>query len=235
MGASGATGKLLVEQLLNKGQHIKIIVRPTAKIPQDWYNSDNISIVKSNINEITVHEMAGHLKDCKAVTCGLGHNLNLNGIYGKPRNLVTDAVRLVCEAHSKYNSPHPLKFVLMNTVGNSNRNLKEPISFGQRIMIALIRILLPPHRDNEKASDYLRLKIGQQHPYIHWTVVRPDTLFDEDTVTSYSLNTSPIRSAVFNPGQTSRINVANFMANLVVNDDLWNTWQGQMPVIYNTM
>ena len=37
----------------------------------------------------------------------------------------------------------------------------------------------------------------------------------------------------FNAGKTSRINVGNFMANLINDDDLWNKWKGQMPVIYN--
>jgi len=32
---------------------------------------------------------------------------------------------------------------------------------------------------------------------------------------------------------TSRINVANFMAELITDDTLWSTWKGQMPVSYN--
>ena len=63
--------------------------------------------------------------------------------------------------------------------------------------------------------------------------VRPDTLINEDNVTEYELYASPIRSALFNPGKTSRINVGNFMARLIVENDLWNKWKGQMPVIYN--
>jgi hypothetical protein len=44
---------------------------------------------------------------------------------------------------------------------------------------------------------------------------------------------SPIRSAIFDAGQTSRINVGHFMAELITNDDTWQQWHGQMPVIYN--
>ena len=122
----------------------------------------------------------------------------------------------------------------MNTAGNSNRDLNESISLGQKMMVTLIRTLLPPHRDNEQASDYLRLNISQNHPCIQWVVVRPDTLIDEEKASDYSLHASPTRSAIINPGETSRINVGNFMARLISNDDLWNTWKGQMPVIYNT-
>jgi hypothetical protein len=121
----------------------------------------------------------------------------------------------------------------MNTAGNSNRDIYEPVSVVQKIVIALLRLLLPPHLDNEKAADFLRVNIGQRHPYIEWTVVRPDTLKNEEKVTGYSLHISPVRSALFNPGKTSRNNVGHFMARLITDDDLWNRWKGQMPVIYN--
>ena len=121
----------------------------------------------------------------------------------------------------------------MNTAGNSNRDLNEPISLGQRCVIGLLRLLVPPHVDNEKAADYLRTTIGQHDGAIEWAAVRPDTLIDEDRVTEYEVHPSPIRSAIFDAGLTSRINVGHFMAELITDDDTWNTWKGQMPVIYN--
>ena len=47
IGASGATGKLLVEQLLQSGQRCKIIIRSTSTIPLVWYNNEQID----NINK----------------------------------------------------------------------------------------------------------------------------------------------------------------------------------------
>ena len=60
-----------------------------------------------------------------------------------------------------------------------------------------------------------------------------DRLIDEDAVTAYDLHPSPTRCPVFNPGKTSRINVAHFMADLIDDGPAWTRWQGQMPVIYN--
>jgi hypothetical protein len=57
--------------------------------------------------------------------------------------------------------------------------------------------------------------------------------FNRVLFTYYSLHKSPIRSAIFNPGETSRINVGDFMARLILDPYLWSNWQGQMPVIYN--
>lgn len=163
----------------------------------------------------------------------LGHNLNWKGIYGRPRKLVTDATRRLCNAIKANKSEEPAKFVLMNTVGNSNRDLHEPISFGQRCVVGLLRLLLPPQVDNEMAADYLRTDIGQSDGAIEWTAVRPDSLINEAEVTEYEVHPSPTRSAIFNAGSTSRINVADFMAELITDEDTWNRWKGQMPVIYN--
>jgi hypothetical protein len=68
---------------------------------------------------------------------------------------------------------------------------------------------------------------------VEWVAVRPDSLTNEDTVTAYELHASPTRSAIFDPGKSSRINVAHFMADLITDPHTWNEWKGQMPVIYN--
>lgn len=235
VGASGATGNQMVEQLLNLGQKVKVIVRPTGKTPDTWKNNDKISIIKASISEISVDEMINYLIDCQSVASCLGHNLTLKGVFGKPRKLVTDAVRLLCNAIQKNSPEKPIKFVLMNTTGNRNRDLNESTTIGQKLVMGLIRLLVPPQLDNEKAADFLRVNIGQKNKFIEWVAVRPDTLINEDNVTDYELYASPIRSALFNPGKTSRINVGNFMSRLIVENDLWNKWKGQMPVIYNKM
>jgi nucleoside-diphosphate-sugar epimerase len=234
VGASGETGKHLVEQLLESGQRVKIVVRPASNVPDNWNSNEKITIIRRNITEITVEEMAEYIADCQSVASCLGHNLTLKGMYGKPRKLVSDTVRLLCEAIQKNTPNKQIKFVLMNTTGNRNRDLNEPISVGERIVIGLLRLLLPPHPDNEKAADYLRVQIGQSNPYIEWVAVRPDTLINDKNVSEYALHTSPTRSALFNPGKTSRINVANLMSRLITDENLWNTWKGQMPVIYNS-
>ncbi|MFB6340301.1 NAD(P)H-binding protein [Saccharicrinis sp. FJH62] len=235
VGATGATGKQLVEQLLSTGQSVKVIVRPSGNITDTWTKNDKISIIKANISEISVDEMMNHLTDCQSVASCLGHNINLKGIFGKPRKLVTDAVKLLCIAIQKNSPDKPIRFVLMNTTANRNGDLNEPVSIGEKLVMGLIRFFVPPQSDNETAADFLRVDIGQKNELIEWVAVRPDTLIDEDNVSEYGIYPSPIRSALSNPGKTSRINVGNFMSRLIVETDLWNKWKGQMPVIYNKM
>jgi hypothetical protein len=159
--------------------------------------------------------------------------MNWKGIYGQPRKLVTEAARRLCNAIEANKPERPIKYVLMNTTGNRNRDLNEPISLGQKCVIGLLRLLLPPHVDNEKAADYLRTQIGQNNQFIEWAAVRPDGLIDNDEVTEYDIFPAPTRSAIFNAGKTSRINVAHFMSKLITDDTTWKSWKGQMPVIYN--
>lgn len=233
-GASGATGRHLVEQLLLDGQHVKVIVRSPDKLPQSWKNNDRVTIIQATISGITDVEMVEYIKDCTAVASCLGHNLTWKGIYGKPRKLVHDAVKALCQAIKKNaTGSRPVKFVLMNTTGNRNKDMDDPISFGQKIVIGLLRLILPPHVDNEKAADYLRTEIGQSDNSVEWVVVRPDGLINEDKISEYTLVPSPTRSAIFDPGKTSRINVGNFMKELITNAELWEKWKGKMPVIYN--
>lgn len=233
VGASGATGRQLVEQLLERGQNVKVIVRSPEKLPNAWKSNSRLSIISASVLALSDHEMAEHLKDCQAIASCLGHNMNWKGIYGQPRRLVTDTVHRLSKAINSIKPTQKVKYVLMNTTGNSNRDLNEPISFAQKCVIGLLRLLLPPHVDNEQAADYLRTKIGQNDPFIEWVAVRPDGLFNEDEVTAYELHPSPIKSAIFNAGKTSRINVGHFMADLITKDDVWKKWKGQMPVIYN--
>lgn len=233
IGASGATGKELVNQLIQVGQNIKLILRPTANIPNKWESNKSISIVRANISEITVTEMAGYIEDCQSVASCLGHNITLSGIFGKPRKLVADAVELICKAIEMNLSGNSFKFVLMNTTGNRNKDMNETLSIAERMIMFLVRNLIPPQLDNEHAADYLRLNIGQRNKKIQWVAVRPDSLINDSSVTEYEVSASPTRSPIFNSGQTSRINVAHFMARLIVEKDLWEKWRGRMPVIYN--
>jgi putative NADH-flavin reductase len=233
LGATGATGRLLVEQLLNRGHDVKVIVRSPEKLPVFPENHDHLTVISASVLELSDAALTQHVDGCEAVASCLGHNMSWKGIYGDPRKLVSDVTHRICKAIKTNDPINPIKYILMNTAGNSNRDLNERISFGQKCILGLIRQILPPHVDNEKAADFLRTIIGQNNNSINWAAVRPDSLIDMDNITEYKVHPSPIRSAIFNAGQTSRINVAHFMADLITDNNTWNKWKGQMPVIYN--
>ena len=233
VGATGATGRLLVEELLNRGQNVRVIVRSPHKLPAEIKDDNRLSMIRATLLDLSDPKMAEYVEGCDAIASCLGHPMSLKGIFGPPRRLVTDATRRLCEA-VKANEPGArTKFVLMNTAGNRNPDRDEPVSFAQKCVVGLLRLLIPPHADNEEAADYLQTEIGHNDGLIEWSVVRPDDLIDEEDVTEYEVHPSPTRSAIFDAGVTSRINVAHLMADLISDDTMWDRWKGEMPVIYN--
>ncbi len=233
VGASGSTGVLLVKQLLSRGQSVNAIVRSPDKLPEEIKNHSEFTMIQASVFDLSASELGQYVKGCGAVASCLGHNMTMKGIYSQPRRLVTDVTRRLCNI-IKANKPEAsVKFVLMNTAGNSNRDLNERVSFAHGCVISLLRLLLPPHVDNEMAADYLRTHVGQNNSEIEWAVVRPDTLTNDHEVSRYKLHHSPTRSAIFNAGLTSRINVAHFMSELINDSGTWIKWKGKMPIIYN--
>lgn len=150
VGASGATGRLLLNHLLDRGQQVRIIVRSTDSLSDVVANHNNLTVIQANVVDLSDAELAQHVRGCNALASCLGHNLSFKGIFGPPRRLVSDATRRLCNALKANNPERPVKFVLMNTAGNSNRDLKEKVSFRNKCVVGLLRLMLPPHVDNEK-------------------------------------------------------------------------------------
>lgn len=234
VGATGATGRLLVADLLNRGNQVTAIVRQPGALKARFSGNANYHEVSGQITTMADDELAALLQNCDAVFSCLGHNMTFRGIFGKPRRLVTQSVEKLCRAIELVQPDKKVKVILMNTSGNSNRDIPEMPPWSQRMAVSLVRLLVPPHADNEEAADFLRTGIGQNHRCIEWVAVRPDSLVDESEVSEYAVHASPIRNVIFDAGLVSRINVADFMANLANEPSLWKAWQGQMPVIYGT-
>ena len=230
LGASGATGKLVVQQLVKKNIKVRAVVRESAIIPGQISNDKSVEIIKGNINDFEIAKIKELVKDCDSVICCLGHNISLKGILGPPHKLVSNTVEKILEALQSGNQNS--KFVLMSTTAYTNSKIEEVNTPGEKIIFSLLKILLPPHKDNMLAANHLVNRLSSQ-TNIAWVAVRPDSLFDEDEVTEYEIHSKKIRSPIFNPGKTSRINVSHFMVELITNDKLWQEWKHRTPVIYN--
>jgi nucleoside-diphosphate-sugar epimerase len=233
VGATGATGRLLVEQLLERGDTVKVIVRSAERLPEAIRHRRELTIVQAPVLTLSDAELAHLVKDCDAVASCLGHNVTFKGLFLPPRRLVTDTVRRLCRAIIATRANTTTRFVLMSSVAVRHPEQDPPFSLAHRSLIALLRLGLPPHADNEQAAAYLRNEIGPDHPQIQWAAVRPDGLHDDDEVSDYEVLPSPTRSPLFDAGSTSRINVAHFMAALIREEGVWETWRGQMPTVYD--
>jgi len=228
LGATGQTGFHVVNQFLDNNIQVKAIVRNAKKF-DDIQSDINLEIYVESILEVEDKFLKELLADVDVVISCLGHNISLRGMFGKPHYLVTDAInKIVINSNDK----NPKKIILMNTTACLNTKQKEKFTFGESLVMGIMRSLLPPQRDNDRALKYLEENIGEDN-VLEWIAVRPDTLIAHDQVTEYEIFASPQRSPIFNAGKTSRINVAHFFMKLISNEELWNEWKYKTPVIYN--
>ncbi|MDM7861151.1 SDR family oxidoreductase [Alteromonas sp. ASW11-36] len=232
-GASGRTGQLLVKQLLDLDIEVNAVARRENWISTSLLNNPKFNIHIVNVSKLTDKEYQSLIKGMDYVLFTLGHNLSFKGVWGEPRKLVSGVVSRTINAINETLPHSAVKLVLMASTGCMNEFNNEQPPISQKVMIAIIRKLIPPQKDNELAVNLLSAS-STENDLIDWVILRPDTLVNKEYVTYYTLCESPIRNAIFNPGKTSRINVANLMSRLVNEPDLWKAWCKKMPVIYNS-
>ena len=232
LGATGATGKLVVKQLLDRNVNVKAVSRNESLILNELKNNDHLEIIIGNISEFDLNKNLELMSDCDSVVCCLGHNISFKGLFGKPRMLATNSIKNICDAIER-SRKEKVKLILMNTTANMNRKLKENYSCKDKIVLSILKLFLPPHKDNVEAANFLSFNIEKNNSKVEWIAVRPDTLINEEKVSAYEIIESPKRSPVFDAGKTSRINVAHFIVELLLNKDWWDLWKFKMPVIYN--
>ena len=97
-GASGKTGRLLVEQLLALGHTVRVIVRASHRFPKAVLDHPNITVVEASILDLSDEQMAELVKGCDAVVSCLGRVVSFQGIFGEPKKLCSDATRRLCNA-----------------------------------------------------------------------------------------------------------------------------------------
>ncbi len=98
LGASGATGRLVVTQLFRRNIIARIVVRRNASLPEEIRKNHMIEIVRGNISEFDDATNVALIEGCDAVVCCLGHNITLKGLFGQPRMLVYGALKNICDA-----------------------------------------------------------------------------------------------------------------------------------------
>ena len=57
VGANGATGRLLVEELLKRGQTVKIVVRSLDSLPEKLKGHANLSVIEDSILDMSNADM----------------------------------------------------------------------------------------------------------------------------------------------------------------------------------
>jgi nucleoside-diphosphate-sugar epimerase len=232
LGGTGRTGRRVLRQLLDRGVRVRAIVRSAGRLPPDALQDPGLTVVEADLPALDDYELRRQVSGCDAVISCLGHSISLNGIYGAPRDLVTQATARVCRAIEAQEPAEPVKFILMSSVSvNRPEGLDTRRGKPERAFLWALRGVLPPARDNQRAADYLCERVGTGSPFIRWVAVRPDSLVEDDA-SAYALHDGLVASLAA-PDSTNMGTVAHFMCELAEDPALCAAWAGKMPVIVN--
>ncbi len=229
VGGTGRTGRLVLQQLLGRGIRVRAIVRASGKLPSEVAGHPNLTVVEARLLSLRDEELQEHLRGCDAVISCLGHVISLRGIFGSPRDLVTEATMRMCRGVEALRPAEPVKFILMSSVSvHRPGGLDTRRGSFERAFLRVLCAVLPPAKDNQRAADFL---LTNATTFVHWVIVRPDSLLAGD-VSAYATHEGLVNS-LFSPGSTNMANIAHFMGELLTNPDAWAEWKGKMPVVVN--
>ena len=232
IGGTGRTGGRVLEQLLSRGVRVRAIARSAGKLRAGVAERPGLSVVEADLPALSDEELLRQVRGCDAVISCLGHVTSLRGVFGPPRDLVTRATTRLCRAIQASQPARPVKLILMSSVSVNRRGGRDTRRGRfERAVMWILRGLVPPARDNQRAADFLHDVIEAADPYAQWVAVRPDTLKEGD-VTEYALHEGVVDS-LFRPAETNMANVAHFMCELTTDPQVWAAWQGKLPVIVN--
>lgn len=232
VGGTGRTGQRVLEQLLNRDISVRVVVRSTQKLPAGAAEKSNLMVVEADLLSLSDGDLLRQVRGCDAVISCLGHVVSFKGVFGQPRDLVTQATTRLCRGIEALQPAKPVKFILMNSVSvNHPGGLDTRRGMFEKVVVWILRGLLPPAKDNQQAANFLYGKIGTTNPFAQWVSVRPDSLLEGD-ISEYTLHEGLV-SSLFAPDSTNMANVAHFMCELVTNPKAWDDWKGKLPVIIN--
>lgn len=230
LGGTGRTGLRTLRQLLDRGVQVRAIVRSASKLPTELATSPRLTVIEASLLSLGDEELQRHLRGCDAVISCLGHVLTLRGIFGPPLDLVARATRRVCRAIEALRPAAPVRFVLLSSVSVHRPGAADARrGGGERAFLGLLRALVPPARDNQRAADFLADVIGTGSAFVEWAVVRPDTLL-EGEVSSYAIHPGLVNT-LSSPGSTRMSSVAHLLCELVTDRAAWAAWKGKLPVV----
>lgn len=191
LGATGKTGRLIVEKAQAEGHKITVLVRDPRKLAT---SDKSLKVVDGSVEDLSAIRKAISGTDAIISAVGSGH--------GTLEALATNLVTATAKGKSK-------RFVSL--VGAGVSELGDPSSFGRSVMLGLMR-LLARHvlEDAERHAEVIRAS------RMNWILVRPPRLTDGpetgNLLHDEHLTLGPSASI-------SRADLAAFMLKLATKDE----------------
>lgn len=233
LGATGGCGAHALVKILKAGTAVTAIVRSEARLPVEVKGHRLLTTVTAPDGHLALSdaEMAETMRGCDVVISSLGHNLTFKGVYGAPRKLCTESVRQIFRVAKQLKPTKPIRLIVISTEGVDRPDGADPKrTIGERLILGLLWLLLPPHADNMAVVETLQRE-ARANPHVEFCAVRPSDLVDSEP-SAYTLHAT-LQNGLFNAGKSSRANVGAFMADLAIEQSTWQQWKNSYPHILN--
>ena len=116
LGGTGRTGGRVLQQLLDRGVHVRAVVRSAERLPAGVADDPRLTVVEADLLSLSDEQVREQVDGCDVVISCLGHTISAQGVFGQPRDLVTRSVERVCRAARDLRPAQPVKLVLMSSV-----------------------------------------------------------------------------------------------------------------------
>ncbi|KAJ3372631.1 hypothetical protein GGF31_001651 [Allomyces arbusculus] len=226
VGGTGRVGKLTIKTLLAHGVSVRAIVR---SVPTDFPTNDaNLQVIQALIVDLTITQLAEHLRGCDTMLCTLGHPRNA-GSMSTPALLVTDTIKKLCAAAAEIKPATPIRLVLLSSHigpiidGDAKRTL------GERVALGMFNLVMPHFKDAQACAEYLN---GGTHEGVEYAAVRPANFVEGPAEPYQVLEHRRAEFGLMGSSVTvSMTSVATFLAMLVTDDAAFAQWKGKFPVM----
>lgn len=189
-GATGGTGRQIVEQALQQGHHVRALARDTARLP---LSHPDLSVIEGNV--LDPEAVGQTLAGADAVVISLGNTAN------NPDFVVSDGTAVILEAMKQEDVA---RVVVVTSMGTGD-SIKQ-VSFLFRM---LIQTVLRKTMDDKERQEKLVMASDRD-----WIIVRPGGLTDGPATGVYQSGLDPKITA----GQVSRADVAAFVLQQLGDD-----------------
>jgi putative NADH-flavin reductase len=204
-GASGGTGKLVVEQSLRAGSHVTVVVRNPDTF-EVRYN--NLKIIKGDIFEPATFENALKGKDavvsCLGIPEAVPTTVYSNGVLNITTAMVKAGVnRIICISSSAVIIPPESSFVMKFLLKSIIQRLHKPVHSDMLLMEKVLR-----------ESD------------LNWTIIRAPKLTNGKHTGKYKITTN---QPFHNIPTISRADLADYIVKHLTDEE---TFKKTIEVLY---
>lgn len=182
-GATGGTGRQIVQQGLDAGHAIQALVRDPARLP---VVHENLTVIQGNV--LDRDKVLETVQGSEAVIISLGSTAN------NPDYIVSQGTAVILDAMQALGVS---RVIAVTSIGVGDSVNQVPFAF----KMLMKTVLRKPMEDKERQEALIKASD------LAWTIVRPGGLTDGPATGRYSAGLDPAITA----GQISRADVAAFV------------------------